>query len=248
MNLAVYNGYLYATSWDVGNVYRYDGVSWTDCGLVGDNTQTYAFAVYTGNLYVATWPSGRVYRFDGVNQWTDVGRLGSELEVMGMAAHNGRLIAGTLPLAEVYVYEGDTTWTRMEQLDRTPDVKYRRAWAMAEHDGRLFCSTLPSGRIYGYQAGASVAAPRELAAGWQHIAAIKTADKLQLYINGKLVKEAAIPHQLRFQTAAETSLKIGFGPNDYFNGEIRELRLYNRALKSGEIGQLSRFRQPPLHR
>src|SRR5690606_6918037 len=179
-----------------------------------------------------------VYRFDGVKQWTDVGRLGNELEVMGMAVHNGRLIAGTLPLAEVYSYEGDTTWVRMAQLDQTPDVKYRRAWAMAEHAGTLFCSTLPSGRIYGYQAGASVSAPHELGAGWQHVAAIKTGNKLQLYINGKRVNETAIPHPLRFQAASDVPLQIGFGPNDYFNGEIRELRLYNRALKNGEIGLL----------
>src|SRR5690606_1463795 len=106
--------------------------------------------------YVATWRSGRVFRFDGVNQWEDVGRLGEELEVMGMVVHNGQLLAGTLPLAEVYIYEGDTTWRRMDQLDRTPDVTYRRAWTMAEHDGKVFCSTLPSGNIYSYEAGKSV--------------------------------------------------------------------------------------------
>src|SRR5690606_25444698 len=77
VNMAVYNGYLYATSWDWGHVYRYDGQTWEDCGQVGiDNTQTYAFTVYEGDLYVATWPSGRVYRFAGVNQWIDTGRLG----------------------------------------------------------------------------------------------------------------------------------------------------------------------------
>lgn len=52
----------------------------------------------------------------------------------------------TLPLAEAYVYEGDTTWRRMQQLDKTENVKYRRAWTMAEHAGKVYCSTLPSGR------------------------------------------------------------------------------------------------------
>src|SRR5690606_8097783 len=73
VNMAVYNGYLYACSWDVGNVYRYDGTSWTDCGLVGDNTQTYGFAIYEGGLHVATWPSGRVYRYEEIDKWKDVG-------------------------------------------------------------------------------------------------------------------------------------------------------------------------------
>ncbi len=242
VNMAVYNGYLYATSWDWGHVYRYDGNSWTDCGQVGDekvNTQTYAFAVYEGKLYVATWASGRVYRFDGINQWTDVGRLGQELEVMGMLVHNGRLLGGTLPLGEVYSYEGDTTWLRMDQLDKTPDVKYRRAWTMAEHDGKVFCSTLPSGKIYGFEAGKSVMSPNELPSGWQHVAAIKTADYLRLFVNGQLVKETPIPASMKFDLNSELPIKIGFGPNDYFNGRMRELRLYNKSLNDGEVKKLA---------
>lgn len=240
--MGIYDGYIYATSYDWGHVYRYDGTSWTDCGQVGDekiNTQCYAFAAYEGKLYVSTWASGRVYRFDGVNQWTDVGRLGQELEVMGLIVHNGRLLGGTLPLAEVYSYEGDTTWQRMDQLDRTPDVKYRRAWTMAEHDGKVFCSTLPSGKVYGFEAGKSVMSPNEVPAGWQHVAAVKTADRLRLFVNGKLVNETTIPDTMQFNFNSESPLKIGFGSNDYFNGRMREVRLYGRALKNDEIVVLS---------
>lgn len=240
--MAVYDGYLYATSYDWGHVYRYDGSSWTDCGQVGDekiNTQCYAFAVYEGRLYVATWASGRVYRFDGINQWADVGRLGQELEVMGLIVHNGRLLGGTLPLAEVYSYEGDTTWQRMDQLDKTPDVKYRRAWTMVEHDGKVFCSTLPSGKVYAFEAGKSVMSPDALPSGWQHIAAIKTANHLKLFINGEWVSETKIPGSMKFNVDSPSSLKIGFGPNDYFNGRIKALRLYNRALNDREIKRLA---------
>ena len=56
-------------------------------------------------------------------------------------------------MAEVYIHEGDTTWRRMDQLDKTENVKYRRAWTMAEHNGKVYCSTLPSGHIYSYEAG-----------------------------------------------------------------------------------------------
>ena len=240
VNMAVYNGYLYATSWDHGNVYRYDGNAWTDCGPVGDNTQTYAFAVYEGGLYVATWPSGRVYRFDGINKWTDAGRLGKELEVMGMLVHNGRLMGGTLPLAEVYAYEGDTTWVRMDQLDRTPDVKYRRAWSMGEHAGKVFCTTLPSGKVYSFEAGKSVVSKEELPAGWQHVAAIKTGNRLKLFINGRLANEAVIPASMAFNLDSDASLKIGFGSGDYFYGRMREVRLYNRALDETEIAGLTK--------
>ena len=241
-SLAVFDGYIYATSLDWGHVYRYDGNTWTDCGQVGDekvNTQCYGFAAYEGKLYVSTWASGRVYRFDGINKWTDVGQLGEELEVMGMIVHNGRLIAGTLPLGEVYSYEGDTTWLRMDQLDKTPDVKYRRAWTMAEHDGKVFCGTLPSGKIYGFEAGKSVMSPNKIPSGWQHVAAIKITDRLKLYVNGKLVSETKIPASMKFNLNNESPIKIGFGSNDYFYGRMRELRLYDRALSNQEIKVLS---------
>ena len=240
--MGIYNGYIYATSYDWGHVYRYDGNTWADCGQVGDekvNTQCYGFTVYEGKLYVSTWASGRVYRFDGINQWTDVGRLGKELEVMGLIVHNGRLMGGTLPLAEVYSYQVDTTWLRMEQLDKTPDVKYRRAWTMAEHDGKVFWSTLPSGKIYGFEAGKSVMSPNEVPSGWQHVAAIKTTDLLKLYVNGKMVTETKIPASMKFNLNSESPIKIGFGPNDYFYGRMREVRLYNRELNSREIKELS---------
>ncbi len=238
--LGVYNGFLYATSYDGGHVYRYDGERWTDCGQLGDNTQTYSFAVYEGRLFVGTWPSGRVYRFEDVNRWTDAGRLGEELEVMGMLVHNGRLLAGTLPLAEVYCYEGGEAWRKLARLDHTPDVKYRRAWTAAEFQGRLFFSTLPSGKIFSYQAGASATSDRELPSGWQHVAAVKAADRLQLYVNGARVAESDKFNAADYDLASEQPLRIGFGANDYFRGKLRDVRLYGRALSEAEISELAK--------
>ncbi len=237
--MAVYNGYLYATSYDVGNIYRYDGTTWEDCGLVGNNTQMYSFAVYEGKLYSSSWPSGRVYRFEDINRWTDVGRLGNELEVMGMLVHNGRLIGGTLPLAEVYSYEGDTTWNKIEQLDKTPDVKYRRAWTMAEHNGKVFCSTLPSGKIFAYEARKSAFWGTSMKGGWHHVVATKSNDKLQLYVDDSLVSETDLSGSKQFDLDIEATLKIGFGTNDYFLGQMRDLRVYSRALNQSEIAKLS---------
>jgi hypothetical protein len=79
--LTVHDGYLYASSYDGGHVYRYDGKGWADCGQLGDNTQTYSFTSHEGRLHVGTWRSGRVFRFEDIGKWTDMGRLGEELEV-----------------------------------------------------------------------------------------------------------------------------------------------------------------------
>ena len=241
--LGVFDGYLYATTYDGGHVYRFDGTSWTDCGQLGDNTQTYSFAVYGRQLYVGTWPSGRVYRFQDVNRWIDVGRLGQELEVMGMLVHNGRLLAGTLPLAEVYEFDGDAAWRRLTQLDKTPDVKYRRAWTMAEHDGRVFCSTLPSGHIYAFEAGKSTAWEQEFPSGRHHITATKHGGRLKLYVDGRQVAQSAPFDDQSFDLDADGPLLIGRGTSDDFRGRMSDVRIYERAITPDEIRALAKQAQ-----
>ncbi len=264
--LGVYNNHLYATSYDGGHVYRFDGKTWTDLGQLGDpaeNTQTYSFAVYEGRLYVGTWRSGRVYRLEEPHPsstsrkpssdiqpnsvtnksplvtWQDVGRLGEELEVMGMLVHNGRLMAGTLPLAEVYQFNGGTTWEKLARLDLTPDVKYRRAWTMAEYQGQLFCSTLPNGRVQACEFGKLVTWDYEFPTGWHHVAGVKSGGKLLLYVDGKLKSSSTDFNPDDFDLSNEQTLRIGSGPNDFFNGRIRDVRLYRRALAQTEVATLS---------
>jgi hypothetical protein len=237
--MTVHDGFLYAGSYDCGNVYRFDGENWTDCGLVGDNTQNYSFIAHEGKLLTATWRSGRVFRFDGIGQWTDLGRLGEELEVMGMMVHNGRLIGGTLPLAEVYSYEGGTEWKRLEQLDRTPDVRYRRAWTMAEHAGELFCSTLPSGHVFAYSAGRQTAWEHSLSSAWHHITAVKSADRLTLFLDGEPVAESEPFDAAAYDLDSAAPLRIGTGVNGPFNGHLSDLRVYHRSLSLAEIREMA---------
>ena len=81
----------------------------------------------------------------------------------------------------------------LARLDHTPEVKYRRAWTMAEQAGRVFCSTLPSGKVWSWSAGHQVTWDHSFPTGWHHIAAIRTSDRLRLFIDGKPVAEAKDP-------------------------------------------------------
>ncbi len=242
VSLTVYDGFLFATSYDCGNVYRFDGESWTDCGLVGENTQTYAFVSYRGRLHVATWPSGRVFRFDDVGQWTDVGRLGEELEVMGMIVHNGRLLAGTLPSAQVYSYEEKSDWQLVAQLDQTPDVRYRRAWTMAEHAGRLYCSTLPSGSIHACAQGSQVAWGHSLSSEWHHVAAVKSSDRLSLWLDGRCVSQSQPFDASSYNVSSPAAWRLADGMNGPLHGQLSDIRVYRQALSQEQIAQLALMR------
>ncbi|OJW20668.1 MAG: hypothetical protein BGO49_03575 [Planctomycetales bacterium 71-10] len=220
-SLGVHGGALYATSYDGGSVYRYDGKSWEDLGPVAaDITQNYSFTTYQDSLHVSTWPAGKVYRLGADDRWVDAGRLGAELEVMAMLVHNGSFYAGSLPRGEVFRYEGGERWTPLKQLDETPDVRYRRVWAMATHQGRLFATTLPSGKVWSMSAGGLATYDRELAPGWHDVAARRTAGKLHLFVDGRAVAEAD-GAGLDLETAG-LELKLGDGPRGRFVGAIKD--------------------------
>ncbi len=239
--LTVHRGNLYGTGYDAhhAGVSRYvGGESWEDCGTPPGVTQSYSFALHHGELYLGTWPGGRVFRYDGDMGWEDTGRLGTEEEVMGLAIYNGKLYGGTLPLAEVYRYDGDGSWTRTGQLDTTPDVRYRRAWSMAVYQGKLFCGTLPSGRVFSLEAGRSVTHDRALEPGWRHLAAVRKQDRLELYVDGVRAGQSAQFESSNFDLSTNRPFLIGFGTHDYFNGALKDLRVYRRALVPEEIGQL----------
>jgi hypothetical protein len=237
--MTVFNGGLFATSYDEGSVFRFDGQKWEPAGVIPEATQTYGFAVYRGSLYVSEWPKARVFRYAGGTKWDDVGKLGQELEAMPLLVYNGKMYGGTLPLAEVYRYDGDMNWARIGRVDETPDVKYRRAWSMAVFQGRLFVGTLPSGHVLSIEAGRNATWDRELPAGWHHVAAVRGKDRLQLYVDGKLVSESATFDAAKYDLTNRQPLQIGLGAQDYFCGDLADVRLYRGALSAEKVRELS---------
>lgn len=236
--LTVHDGFLYATSYDGGRVYRFDGKTWTDCGQLGDNTQTYAFTSYDGRLHVATWPSGRVYRFEDVNRWTDIGRLGTELEVMGIMVHNGRFIGGTLPLASPCLRGRG----QMVALAAPGPHARREIPPRLDHGGargRGFCGTLPSGKVWAARHGRQVSWDHSLPAGWHHIAAVKTASRLTLHVDGRQVAESTGFDAAAWNLDSDAPLRLGAGMNGSFNGQLRDLQIHRRPLTAAEIQAMS---------
>ena len=130
----------------------------------------------------------------------------------------------------------------MGQLDKTPNVRYRRAWTMAVYDGKFFRGTLPSGHILSLEAGKCTTHDRALPPGWHHLAAVKTKDRLQIYLDGKRVAESTPFKPEAYNLNTNQPLKIGFGQHDYFNGRMRDVRLYDRALSSADVASVMNTR------
>ncbi len=238
-HLGVHNGGLYGLSYDDGGFFRYGGgTNWEALGPVPDTTQVYSMMVYEGALHVGTWPTGSVFRHEGGTNWFNTGRLGGEKEVMAVSVYNGKFYAGTLPFANVYRYDGPDQWTDTGRLDRTPDVRYRRAWSMAVFNGKLFCGVLPSGRIHSMEAGKAVSYDKQLKPGWRHLAAVRAGAKLRLFVDGELVSESSTFAGSEFDLQPGQPLKIGFGQHDYFNGRMKDVRIYDRALNPGQIAKV----------
>lgn len=233
--MTVWNDSLYATCYDEGSVFRYNGEDWTQVGAIPDATQTYGFAIHRGELYVSEWPNAHVFRYLGGDRWQDTGKLGDELEAMPLVVYNGKMYGGTLPLAEIYRYDNDNQWTRIDQVDHTPDVKYRRAWSMAVHGGRLFVGTLPSGKVLSIEAGINATYDRPLGSGWHHIAAVRGDSVLRLYVDGAQVAQSSGFTTEDFDLSLTGDMKIGFGAQDYFRGRIADVRLYRGELDEDEI-------------
>jgi hypothetical protein len=241
--LGVFNGILYAGTFDPdpagkAGAFRFDGVSWSESLSAANVKQSYSFVSHRGALCMGTWPEGTVFRLDGSSNWTSIGRLGNEKEVMAMVVYNGKLYAGTLPLGQVYRYDDGSTWTLTGQLDATPDVRYRRAWSMAVYDGKLFCGTLPSGRVLSLEAGRSVTLDRALQPGWRHLVAVRDGTRLKLYVDGQPAATSRPFDPAEYDLSNAAPLKIGFGEHDYFNGQMRKVRIYRRALADSEVRTL----------
>ena len=239
MALSVWNGSLYVTGNGGAGVWRYlGGAEWDDCGRQAEETQTYSVAIHRGDMYVGTWPNGSVWRYQGGTEWLNCGRLGEEKEVMAMAVYNGKLYCGTLPSGNVYRHDGDDDWTLVGELDRTPDVRYRRVWTMAVYNGKLFAGTLPSGHVHCMEAGAMATVDRELPPGWHHLAAVKSGDRLRVYLDGQLAAESTPLGPPEYDLADNEPLNIGFGAHDRLSGLLSDVRLYGRALSSADARAL----------
>jgi hypothetical protein len=67
---------------------------------------------------------------------------------------------------------------------------------------------------------------------------VKTKDRLQIFLDGKRVAQSTPFKPGAYDLTTKQPLKIGFGQHDYFNGKMRDVRLYNRALSPADVAKV----------
>lgn len=218
-----------------GGVFSLDDTGrWVNHGMQPDTTQVYSITTWQGRMLASTWPNGLVFAQQGEG-WESLGRLGTETEVMGLIVYNGALYGGTLPHAQVHQYRGGQHWAEVGELDTTPDALYRRAVGLAIHNGALVWGCLPSGTVHAMRTGDVVTDDRTITPGWHHLAAVRGGGSHALYLDGELVAE--VPHTSTDKVAA-ASLRVGAGARTNFDGELRNLRLFDCALDAETVAGL----------
>jgi hypothetical protein len=99
---------------------------------------------------------------------------------------------------------------------------------------------MPSGHVWSFEAGQNVTCDREFPPGWHHLAAVRDADHLRLYVDGKLAARSPTYDGRALDVSNEKPLRIGLGSHDYFNGRLADVRLYRAALTESQVAILAR--------
>lgn len=263
--MMAFRGHLYAGTH--GSMYRYDGdTRWTCIGRKPfGTTQVHTLQVYDSHLHAGTWPFGKVLRYEGGETWTDSGQLGIATdkhqinEVNDLCVYNGKLYAGVIPLAEVYRHEHGTSWSLLRRMVGNPNYSpadtysWCRVPSFAVFQGKLFMGTSTchgrydpanppeAGRVHAMEAGKNVSYDDDLGGRWRHVAAIRTHDRLQLYVDGKLQASSAPFDGADFEIANDRPLRIGLGSQNHFSGALADVRIYAGALEASHVMGLHRM-------
>jgi hypothetical protein len=125
-----------------------------------------------------------------------------------------------------------------------PPTARQRLWGLnadfemwQDPDGFVSCDVSTDG----YQGGAITTTPLHSAGRWYYIAAQYNADTeaYTIYVDGELHKSGVSTWAITDQAPGTLTFGTRTGSADYFNGAIRDFRVYNRKMTPAEIASHS---------
>ncbi len=178
------------------------------------------------------------------NNWTEKApQLGAETYILSLAVYNGKLYGGTNPNGKLYEWNGVNAW--VEKAPKLGAETY--IYSLAVYNGKLYGGTAENGKLYEY--GSGIAAYSDTAIDnetYSNVAGTYDGATAKIYIAGVLRGNASGSITIDNETyqlligASAGSSKGGSSSSgeDYFNGRIDEVAIFNRALNSIEISDL----------
>jgi len=167
--------------------------------------------------------------------------------------YNGKLYAGVIPKSQVFRFDGIDQWEQMAQLVDNKDwneydiESWCRIPCFAPYGGLLYAGTSTChgrasaepdenvGKVFSFEAGKSATFDDDIGTEWAHIAAVRSASKLEIYVNGEKVSESTAMNGGEYKLSNAVPFTIGAGEHHYFKGAIDDLRVYNTALSNDDI-------------
>jgi hypothetical protein len=233
--LCSYRGELHVGTWPLGRVARWDDRRgrWRQTGRLGDSTEVMALNVYNGALYGASIPRAEVFRHERDGAWRSLRRLFAP--------------PGWQPVL-------------VRNMARPPDGDRRmREWArvtsLTQHDGLLFASLGSCtsaavdalagvrGSVCALATGVVATTPRPLEPGRRHVAAVRRAGALAIYVDGAEAATARGP--VTGLLAGAGPLRVGEDESGRYRGGIAGFTALDRALSGREIMALAAASPPP---
>jgi len=222
-------------SWPFGYVDRRDRTTgvWRSLGAPHEATEINALQMYNGCLYAGSLPYAEVSRYDGGLTWTMIRRLHAPA---GWRASSVR----------------DSGWQSRQEMEAGGDDlaadelmrEWGRATSMVEHEGRLYVSTgnctssyqdsaMDSrlGTVHAMSVGTVATSRASLTPGRHHVAAVRAAGTLQLFIDGELAATSS--------GNIDGEIPLGPGATRSANG-LGDGRWYDFALSPAEVADLIR--------
>jgi hypothetical protein len=227
-SLVTFHGALYAGTWPLGRVARWDPGSrrWRQAGRLGDCTEVMALNVYNGKLYGAAIPRAEVFRYERDGSWVSLRRFFQP--------------PGWRPVL-------------VRNMCRPPDGDRRmREWtrvtSLTQYDGLLFASIgsctsaaadAPAdirGSVQAFGAGLVATTPRTLDPGRRHVVAVRRGSTLGVFVDGR---EAAFARgEMIGSVGTSASLRVGEDESGRYAGTIDGFRVFDRALEPRAIKAL----------
>ena len=173
---------------------------------------------HDGTIHGATWvpsPRGQALRFDGSKDYVDIGKAES------------LRVGGDFTLT-AWVNAADVTGRNRLILGDTAGLSVNRNYSLRLDRGRLY-----------FEKGDGTASETLQAAEpfpigtWQFVAVVFEGPRYFVYQNEKIILEGEVA--TRITPTHGDIRRIGGWSDGWFNGDIDEIRLYNRALPQREL-------------